>query len=128
MMDSKPILCLDFDGVIHSYQSGWKGPTIIPDVPVDGALEFIRDMRKHFQIKIFSSRSAHPGGPEAMAEWLRKAFEDAAYEYGTIDRIMADIGWPTTKPPALVTIDDRAIRFDGTWPSVEKLFEKPWNK
>ena len=37
----KPIICLDFDGVIHSYTSGWKGAAVIPDPPVPGALEFI---------------------------------------------------------------------------------------
>ena len=29
----KPILCLDFDGVVHSYTSGWKGADVIPDPP-----------------------------------------------------------------------------------------------
>ena len=38
---TKPILCLDFDGVIHSYTSGWKGARIILDPPVPGALDFI---------------------------------------------------------------------------------------
>ena len=28
---AKPILCLDFDGVIHRYDSGWKGADVIPD-------------------------------------------------------------------------------------------------
>ena len=39
---SKPILCLDFDGVIHSYASGWKGADVIPDAAVPGAMEFLR--------------------------------------------------------------------------------------
>ena len=33
------------------------------------------------------------------------------------------------KPPAMVTIDDRALTFDGTWPAIEMLKAfQPWNK
>ena len=63
----KPILCLDFDGVIHSYTSGWKGADVIPDPPVDGALDFLERASAHFDVQIFSSRSNQPGGIEAMA-------------------------------------------------------------
>ncbi len=39
------------------------------------------------------------------------------------------IDYPTAKPPALVTIDDRALTFDGTWPDMSTLQNfKPWNK
>ena len=53
---SKPILCLDFDGVIHSYESGWKGAAAIPDDPVPGAAEFIRTAHEHFAVQVYSAR------------------------------------------------------------------------
>jgi hypothetical protein len=40
-----------------------------------------------------------------------------------------DVEWPSHKPSALVTIDDRAIRFTGVWPEMETLINfKPWNR
>jgi hypothetical protein len=55
---SKPILCLDFDGVIHSYSSGWKGAAVIPDPPVPGALPFIVAAMEKFTVAIHSSRAS----------------------------------------------------------------------
>jgi len=126
---SKPILCLDFDGVIHSYSSGWKGADVIPDPPVPGAIAFIRSALKDFRVAIFSSRSNQPGGLSAMREYIG---------YHVLDQRLADdedlawaseIEWPLEKPAAMVTIDDRALTFDGTWPALDvlKTFQ-PWNK
>lgn len=67
-----PIICLDFDGVIHSYKSKWKGPRIIPDPPVDGAFEMmIRYLTAGFDVVVFSSRSSAFGGRWAMARWMK---------------------------------------------------------
>ena len=125
----KPILCLDFDGVLHSYTSGWKGADVVLDPPVPGAIAFLREAVKHFRVAIFSSRSCQEGGGAAMREWLGywvamdrlDDHEDLAWA-GAIE-------WPTEKPPALVTIDDRAITFTGQWPDMASLLAfKPWNK
>ena len=40
---------LDFDGVIHSYASGWQGTTVIHDPPVDGMREAIAEIRKEYK-------------------------------------------------------------------------------
>lgn len=120
-MVSKPILCLDFDGVIHSYTSGWKGADVIPDPPVPGALQFMAEATKHFTVAIFSSRSNQLGGIEAMRRWL--------WHYvGDLDWFV-EIEWPTHKPSAFVGIDDRVLTFTGTWPTMSELHTfKPWNK
>lgn len=127
---SKPILCLDFDGVIHSYKSGWKGADVIPDPPVDGAIDFISRALEHFRVAIFSSRTGQPGGLAAMKAWVRKAFFDYWGSHPVYaDDLLAEIEWPTEKPSAFVTIDDRALTFDGTWPALEVIKDfKPWNK
>lgn len=115
-----PILCLDFDGVIHSYSSGWKGADQIPDPPVPGAVAFLGEAVEHFTVAVFSSRSNQPGGLEAMQNWLHRYLPPG---------ICGLIQWPKEKPPALVTLDDRAITFTGKWPGMRELREfKPWNK
>lgn len=129
---SKPILCLDFDGVIHSYSSGWKGADVIPDPPTDGAMRFIWDAAEHFRVSIFSSRSRQSGGKAAMQAWLTKHFRDHwAADRTRCDDILSEIEWPEEKPPAMLTIDDRALTFSGNWadyPPAELLKFQPWNK
>jgi len=65
---SKPILCLDFDGVIHSYSSGWKGADVIPDPPVPGAFDFIRRAKSISGRHLFEPQPAarRPGGDERL--------------------------------------------------------------
>jgi hypothetical protein len=123
---AKPILCLDFDGVIHSYESGWHGADVVADGPVPGALEFLAEASRQFRIAVFSSRSGQLGGCEAMKGWLEKHLSSPS---GAMPDWFLDIEWPTEKPPAFLTIDDRAITFTGEWPSIDTLKSfKPWNK
>ena len=126
-MKKKPILCLDFDGVIHSYTSGWKGARNIPDPPIPGAIEFIGDaLIEGWDVVIHSSRARHWGGISAMRNWLRRHAGNLWYDTPAGDGIEA-VRFVRWKPPAVVTIDDRAVRFEGTWPSVKALrMFKPW--
>jgi len=133
---TKRIICIDFDGVLHSYTSGWKGPRNIPDPPVTGALDWLNALWEsdQFQIMIYSSRSRYPFGRWAMKRWLHKHLLD---HFGgmmgpkTWDplylEILEGIKWPLMKPPAFVTIDDRALRFQGKWiPPEELITFRPW--
>lgn len=42
---AKKTVIFDFDGVIHSYTSGWRGENIIPDPPVSGIKKVIDSIR-----------------------------------------------------------------------------------
>lgn len=148
----KKILCLDFDGVLHSYTSGWKGARNIPDPPVPGAIVFLLDAMEHFDVCVLSSRSHQWGGRRAMKRWLMKHIADhiandiahkrwlARCDAITTNRLLKEgerqakyivrkIGFPRYKPPAHVTIDDRAVTFNGMWPVPRALLMfQPWNK
>jgi hypothetical protein len=128
---TKPILCVDFDGVIHSYASGWSAADKISDPPVAGAMDFLMRAARDFNVNIYSSRSHQPGGIAAMRTWtVDWLMKDLGWKYDrATDFVYGELKWPEHKPSARVTLDDRAIPFEGTWPSIKELLEfQPWNK
>ena len=161
MADYRKTLVLDFDGVLHSYAGGWQGAAVIADPPVPGALEALVGYLDRFNVAIVSARSHQWGGRRAMKRWLRKWFSvwdhdtlflskpewvqefcaesvwaanDASHEAAcdyVAERIVKRIRFPRHKPPAHLTIDDRAVTFQGPskWPTVEEIEQfNPWNR
>lgn len=123
--DDRPILCLDFDGVLHAYTSGYQGDGKVPDGPVPGAMQFVIDATPEFRIAVYSTRSQTREGRTAMQTALRYWLCEAGADWAVFDQLE----FPECKPPALVTIDDRAIQFTGTFPEVKKLLAfQPWNQ
>lgn len=117
---SKPILCLDFDGVLHHYTSKWTSAAEVRDDPTPGAAKALEEYLTHFDVQIFSSRSHQDGGLLAMKEWTKRHFDP---------EIWTQLGYPIVKPPALITLDDRALTFTGIWPTVGELRSfRPWNR
>lgn len=147
----KPILCVDFDGVIHSYKTKWTNAWTVSDGPVPGAIKFLIDAQNFFDVQIYSSRSKSFWGRRAMKKALFRWFseeadvKDSAAQRKTFETVSMDpweyevefagrifikkLKFPVKKPAAFMTIDDRAHCFMGTFPKPDELMSfKPWNK
>jgi hypothetical protein len=97
----KENIAVDFDGVIHSYTSHWIDDDIIPDPPIPGAIEWMKEISKHYNIIIFTMRGRSMKGRAAVLDWL--------YTHGyTSTLVVTDV-----KPLAVLYIDDRGYRFTG---------------
>jgi hypothetical protein len=113
---------IDFDGVIHSYTSGWLGADEIPDPPiVDGAgrsaIEFLNEVVEQYTVVIFTTRAKSPEGIEAIRQWL------ANYGFAGAE----DCEITAVKGPGIIYIDDRAWRFRGIFPSLHTIrYALPW--
>ena len=146
MADFKPILCIDCDGVIHQYSRGWQNGELYDPV-VPGFFLWAVQAAKQFRLVIYSSRSKTGEDREGMRAWLELQWRVHCHATGrrievsyTAEALMMACGDdpPLTlelaaeKPPAWLTIDDRAVRFDGDWqapalaPAALRAF-KPWN-
>ena len=145
MTERRPTLCLDFDGVIHSYERGWQDGAIYGNV-VDGFWKWCETARKYFWLVIYSSRSSDPDQLFHMEHWLRLHVPsnwqctNRPKKMGECLRFL-DAGraeiltfeFTAEKPAAFLTIDDRAIQFRGDWSAwwlePKRLLEfKPWNQ
>lgn len=101
-------ICFDFDGVIHSYISGWQGAENIPDAPVKGIKEVIDKLRgTGNRVVVQSSRAQTEVGKQAITKYLNKH-----------NIVVDDV--TSQKPAAFVYIDDRGLSFNG---NTDGLFE-----
>jgi len=122
----KPIICIDFDGVIHSYEKGWQNGKIYGDV-VPGFWDWFDRTKDYFDLVVYSSRSKSPELNQAMQTWLGNKAANSGLRYDP----MQYLRFAHEKPPAYLTIDDRAICFNGDWNCYELSLEvlrnfKPW--
>ncbi len=120
---SKKRLLLDFDGVLHSYTSGYvrgREDEVI-DPPVPGAIEALCEYVRRFEVYIFSTRCLRPASIEAMKAWL--------LAHGLPPEALEALAFTAQKEPAWLMIDDRAHTFQGTFPSAKEIEAfKPWNR
>lgn len=106
-------VAVDFDGVIHSYTSGWTGPRPT-DPPVEGAREFIDALHNAgFNVVIYSSRADTPRGRKHIEHWL-------------LDHEFPVMEITDRKPMAVAYVDDRAVPYsvDRPWADVLTDVEK----
>lgn len=113
-MQRKPILCIDFDGVIHDYLKGWQDGSIYGDV-TPGFFDWASRAKGRFKLVIYSSRSKDAAQLEDMRAWLEQKIAEAMFASVSID----DFEFSGVKPPAFLTIDDRCVRFDGRWDLID---------
>lgn len=128
----KPIICLDFDGVIHSYENGWQEGVIYGHV-TEGFFDWVEEAVQHFDLHIYSSRSKTAAGRLKMQEWLVKEVGHwaPAWQAKEIVAFIEQFTFSHEKPPAFLTIDDRAMTFEGSWADFhpEEIIQfKPWNQ
>jgi hypothetical protein len=130
---SRPIICLDFDGVIHSYERGWQDGMIY-GAAVPGFFDWATKAADHFELVIYSSRSSTEAGLIAMKWWLVEEWRKWLGDDPSAVKLhlVSKFDFSAEKPKAFMTIDDRGFRFEGDWndpqlqPEALMAF-KPWN-
>ena len=128
----KKIICVDFDGVIMNNDKGWEDGELYGDI-VPGFFEWYFAVKDHFDIQIYSSRSKDAMMRHKMEEWLGNSYRGWRSHNNRFElMIFPKFTFVHEKPPAFLTIDDRAICFKGDWEADELSVEalrsfKPWN-
>ena len=119
----KRTICIDFDGVVHDYSSGWQGEDVFGQMIPNADTGTSVLKQKGWTVIIFTTRKK----TDELEKWLKE--HNITYDYinenpgqpdGTSGKIMAD-----------VYLDDRGICFRGRWDSwlVREILDfEPWQE
>lgn len=113
---------VDFDEVVHDYvaSGGWQGYGHIPGKPKPGAFQFLIALAEEFEVAIFSTRAQQVGGRIAIQNWIKANWpKDLPSCLDENKQLIFHV--TAEKLPALVLLDDRALRFVGSFPSVADI-------
>lgn len=97
---TKKTICVDFDGVLNEYDGYEEGDL---GEPLTGSKEFIKELRRKYKVVILTSRSK-----EQVIDWLN-------------NNDFPSMEVTNRKIPAVAYIDDRAIRFNGSY--IQTIYE-----
>ena len=97
----KRTILIDLDGVLNNYTGGFD-QNYIPPIK-KGAKEFLENLTQNFEIKLFTTRNKI-----LASKWLVE---------NNIDHLFIDI--TNTKDLAWLYIDDRCLKFDGEYSTLE---------
>lgn len=101
-------ICIDFDGVIHDYSSGWQGIDVFDKV-LPGASEATHQLHDAgYMIIIHTTRNDTP----ALRDFLNK--NDICFDYINENPCQPK-GSEFGKVKADVYLDDRGVCFTGDW-------------
>lgn len=109
-------ICVDFDGVIHSYTHGWQNGEVYGDL-IEGSKECMKFfIDKGYRVVILTARiqpkySDSEEQKGKMTEWLTKNGFLLDQHYHEVTN---------NKPSAIMYIDDKAVRFTN-WREMKEL-------
>jgi hypothetical protein len=111
----KVTIAIDFDGVLHSFKSGWQGHGKISDPPVEGAIEWLKMLIHSDKVvpSIYSARSWKLFGNRRMKKWLMK--------YGLTKKEVKRLKFWRRKPIDDFILDDRCEKFTGKFLSINEI-------
>lgn len=111
-MKHKRTILLDLDGVLNEYKGNYD-ENFIPEIKV-GAQEFVKTLAPNYKLYLFTTRNT-----QSAKQWLSD---------NDLDKYFEDV--TNTKIPAYIIVDDRGLRFDGSFEKVLKGIEnfRVWYK
>lgn len=127
----RKVVLIDFDGTLNSYKSRFDRdrPEMLPDPPLPGAIAFLRRMCASgaYEPVIFTTRAVmeddlQPGGGAYKDNPLvQREIKAWLVAHGLEPVAAQSIRITGAKLPCALIIDDRAFRFEGSYPTPKEM-------